>query len=82
MEYQIIDLPREEWENTIVPIGYTTGEYYDITVEQKADGFVMGMKKQNFPQSVTRRRNMIFRTGFMSRTGKKSARVGLCRMGN
>ena len=53
MEYQIIDLPREEWENTIVPIGYTTGEYYDITVEQKADGFVMGMKKQNFPQPVT-----------------------------
>ena len=49
MEYQIIDLPREEWENTIVPIGYTTGEYYDITVEQKADGFVMGMKKQKFP---------------------------------
>ncbi len=53
MEYQIIDLPKEKWENTLVPIGYTTEEYYNITVEQRADGFVMEMKKQAFPQPVT-----------------------------
>lgn len=53
MEYGIIHLPKEEWENTIVPIGYTTREYYDISVERRVDGFVMEMKKQPFPQPVT-----------------------------
>lgn len=53
MEYQIIDLPKEKWENTLIPIGYTTEEYYNITMEKKADGFVMEMKKQSFTQPVT-----------------------------
>lgn len=53
MEYQIIELSKEKWENTLIPIGYTTEEYYNITVEKKADGFVMEMKKQSFTQPVT-----------------------------
>ena len=30
MEYQIIPLPKEEWQGTHVPIRYTTEEYYDL----------------------------------------------------
>lgn len=53
MEYEIIHLPKEEWENTIIPIGYTTREHYRISVERRADGFAVEMKKQPFPQPVT-----------------------------
>lgn len=53
MEWKIIYLPEEQWKDTVVPIGYTTQEYYDIVLERRWDGFAMEMKKQHFPWPVT-----------------------------
>ncbi len=53
MEHTLIYLPKEQWEGTVVPIAYTTEEYYDIAVEREEDGFAMKMKKRRFAQPVT-----------------------------
>lgn len=39
--YEITHLPRKEWENYPLPMGYRTGEYYDVTVTQHEDGFAV-----------------------------------------
>ncbi|MGN0142326.1 MAG: GNAT family N-acetyltransferase [Roseburia sp.] len=51
--YQITHLPRKEWENYPLPMGYRTGEYYDVTVTQHEDGFAMNMEKKEFDTPVT-----------------------------
>lgn len=53
MEYNIIHLPKEEWKDHIVPIGYTTREYYDVTVEKQKDGFTVSLERKPFEKPVT-----------------------------
>ena len=53
MKYPIIFLLKEQWEGTIVPISYTTEEYYDIAVERNTYGFTVEMKKKRFAEPVT-----------------------------
>lgn len=51
--YKIIHLPKEQWKDHIVPIGYTTNEYYDVTVTQTSTGFQAVLEKRSFPEPVT-----------------------------
>ncbi len=38
INYNIIPLPKSEWEGTIIPMRYTTNEYFDVTIENKENG--------------------------------------------
>lgn len=53
MEYQIIPLPKEEWQGTHVPIRYTTEEYYDLETTVGNDFFQVQMVKKKFEKPVT-----------------------------
>jgi len=53
MIYRIVSLPREEWKDFVIPIRYTTEEYYDIDVKPTAKGFCVNMEKKTFPTPVT-----------------------------
>ena len=53
MEYDIVHLPKEKWKGTIFPIGYTTDQYYDVTVNRTEKGFSVGIEKKAFPEPVT-----------------------------
>ncbi len=53
MNYKIEHLPKEQWKGCIVPIGYTTGEYYDISVSRTTGGFSVSMEKKSFDCPVT-----------------------------
>ena len=33
--FEIVHLPKEDWKGWIVPIGYTTEEYYDVEMEER-----------------------------------------------
>lgn len=52
-EYQIIPLPKQQWEGTVIPMRYTTKEYYDVSIEKTEDGYVFGMHRQKFATPVT-----------------------------
>lgn len=53
MEYEIIHLPKEQWKNTVVPIGYTTDEYYDVCVNERHNGFTIEIEKKELIGSIT-----------------------------
>lgn len=52
-EYKIIPLPKKQWEGTIIPMRYTTQEYYDVSIEKTEDGYAFGMHRQKFDTPVT-----------------------------
>lgn len=53
MDYKIVHLPREQWKGCVVPIRYTTEEYYDVLVKKTEDGFSVNMIKKRFEKPVT-----------------------------
>ena len=38
----------------MLPIGYTTTEYYDVSLEQNADGFSLSIQKKPLEEPITR----------------------------
>lgn len=44
-DYGIIPLPKEQWKGTIIPMRYTTEEYYDIDMKKVADGYDVAIHK-------------------------------------
>lgn len=53
MVYEIIHLPKDKWEGTIVPIKYTTDLYYDVSVNKTDKGFTIELEKKEFSEPVT-----------------------------
>lgn len=53
MDYEIIHLPKDKWKGTILPIKYTTTEYYDVCVVERDKGFDINIQKKNFTKPVT-----------------------------
>jgi len=53
MNYQIIHLPKEQWQNHILPMGYTTTQYYDVVIDQKPTGFNVNIELKDFDEPVT-----------------------------
>lgn len=51
--YRVIHLPKEQWKGHVLPIGYTTEEYYDVAVVKKENGFHVDLEKKRFDQPVT-----------------------------
>lgn len=44
-DFEIIPLPKEEWEGTIIPMRYTTEEYFDVDIRNDKDGYSIMLKK-------------------------------------
>ncbi len=55
MIYEIVHLPKDKWKDTILPIGYTTDKYYDVTVNNTDKGFSIEIEKKDFKEPVTHR---------------------------
>ena len=53
MEINVIPLPEEQWKGTIIPMRYTTEEYYDVHLQKTADGYDMTMRRKRFDTPVT-----------------------------
>lgn len=53
MNYSIVHLPKEQWKDYIIPIGYTTEEYYDIYMEKNTDSLSLNITKKRFKDPVT-----------------------------
>lgn len=53
MAYEIEPLPKEQWKGYIIAIGYTTEEYYDVSIVNVKDGFDIHMMKKKFENPVT-----------------------------
>lgn len=52
MKYEIVHLPRENWQGHVVPIGYAAEEYYDVSVIKRESGFAVEMEKKRFGTPV------------------------------
>ena len=49
----IIPLPKEQWKGTIIPMRYTTEEYYDVDMQKTADGYDVAIHRKKFDTPVT-----------------------------
>ena len=53
MDYEIIHLHKDKWKGAIIPIRYTTDQYYDVIVNQKEDGFFIDIVKKYLEEAIT-----------------------------
>lgn len=53
MKYEIVHLPKAQWQGHIVPIGFTTGSYYDVAVARTERGFSVTLERKAFDSPVT-----------------------------
>jgi ribosomal protein S18 acetylase RimI-like enzyme len=53
MEYEIVNLPKEEWQGTPIMMRNTSEEYYDLEIEESDDVFSAKMVKKKFDVPVT-----------------------------
>ena len=51
--HPIIPLPKSQWEGVIIPMRYTTEEYYDVNVEKSEDGYQVKVIRQKFETPVS-----------------------------
>ncbi len=51
--YEIIHLPKEQWEGTIIPMRYTTEEYYNVKIEKEPDGYSVTLHKCKSEQPIS-----------------------------
>ena len=49
---EIQHLPKEKWQGHIVPIGYTTSEFYEVAVTRSGDDFTVTLQKKPLAQPV------------------------------
>lgn len=52
-DLEIIRLPKEDWEGTVVPMRYTTEEYYDLEIEKGENGYDVKLHRQQFDTPVS-----------------------------
>ena len=52
-EYEIIHLPKAQWEGTVIPMRYTTEEYYDVSIVTTSDNCQVKIVKCKFDSPVT-----------------------------
>lgn len=52
-ETDIVPLPKEQWKGTVIPMRYTTQEYYDVALEETAEGYYMRMERRRFASCVS-----------------------------
>ncbi len=49
-KFEIVHLPKAQWQGHIVPIGYTTEAAYDVSVRQNESGFAVDIQKKRLEQ--------------------------------
>lgn len=54
MKHRIVPLSKEKWKGAVLPIGYTTDQYYDVQVKRLDNGFNVKIEKKDFAEPVTR----------------------------
>ncbi len=54
MNHTIVPLPQEQWQDAVLPIGYTTTEYYGVSLERRSDGFALSILKKPLEEPITR----------------------------
>lgn len=52
-QYKIIHLPKEQWKNVIIPMRYTTEEYFDVKMEKIGDSFRVDFVKTKLEEPVS-----------------------------
>ena len=52
-EYEIVYLPKAQWEGVPIPMRYTTEEYYAVEVEAKADGYGVQIRKRRLEEPIS-----------------------------
>lgn len=50
---EIIHLPKSEWEGTVIPMRYTTEDYFDVEIGKNADGYDVRIQRQRFDTPVS-----------------------------
>ncbi len=50
---KIIPLPKEQWKGTIIPMRYTTQEYYDVKMEKVEKGYEFAIHRCRFDNPVS-----------------------------
>ncbi|MBD5459607.1 MAG: GNAT family N-acetyltransferase, partial [Lachnospiraceae bacterium] len=50
---EIIRLPKAEWEGTVIPMRYTTEEYFDVKIERNETGYSVEVSRQQFDTPVS-----------------------------
>ena len=53
MGFNITFLPEDQWKNHVLPIGYTTKKYYDLSIDRNTNGFQISLEKKEFDEAVT-----------------------------
>lgn len=53
MPYEIVHLPKENWRDYALPIGYATRAHYEIRVEREPSGFTIRLQKKPLPREVS-----------------------------
>ncbi len=51
--FNIVPLPKKDWQGTIIPMRYTTSEYYDVAVDRRENGFQVTLEKKEFDKPVS-----------------------------
>ena len=50
--YQITRLDKEEWKGHVLPVEYTTSEYYDVSKTTSSDGLLISLRRKKFTSPV------------------------------
>lgn len=53
MDYEIIHLPKENWKDTTLPMGYTTEEFYDVKLEKSTSGYSIQLARKKLSEPLT-----------------------------
>ena len=52
-QYQIIHLPKEQWQNVLIPMSYCTDEFYDVKIRKENDSFHVDLIKTKLEESIS-----------------------------
>ncbi len=52
MKYEIVHLSKEQWKGAILPIEYTTFQYYDVVIHTNDNWYSINIEKKNFSEPV------------------------------
>ncbi|MCI5648314.1 MAG: GNAT family N-acetyltransferase [Fusicatenibacter sp.] len=51
--FPIVHLPKEQWEGAVIPMRYTTEEYYDVKVEREERGYRVEFPKYRLDMPIS-----------------------------
>lgn len=52
-EYEIVSLPKEQWQGTIIPMRYTTHKYIDVVIQNKETGVDIKLEEKLLDEPIS-----------------------------